>query len=224
MRDIGRSGELVPERDPPAGIQPQDHVFIEPDAGLAWRSDNQLDVVAAELLPAIRDGHIESKQPVARRAGARWSKCRSSDVVDSGRFGEATVAPALSLRASNADRRAMEPDGRRTDPLGVIRRRWAVEGGEGPERDTALGSGRHRWDPEIGSIERQPSDGFEALSIPNHFIRTDVPPGALPFYYDSLSAKPFRGMPKTAEEIEATLAWLNETLHRYLDVHEKRVA
>jgi hypothetical protein len=56
-----------------------------------------------------------------------------------------------------------------------------VEGGEGPERDTALGSGRHRWDPEIGSMERQPSDGFEALSIPSHFIRTMCRQGLFPF-------------------------------------------
>jgi hypothetical protein len=40
MRDIGRSGELVPERAPPARIQPQDHAFIEPAAGLAGGSDN----------------------------------------------------------------------------------------------------------------------------------------------------------------------------------------
>jgi hypothetical protein len=95
-----------------------------------------------------------------------------------------------------------------------------VEGGEGPERDTALGSGRHRWDPGIGPMERQPSDGFGRLPISDHFIRTDAPPGTLPLYYDSLSAKPFRGIPTTADEIEGTLAWLTETLHRYLDVHE----
>jgi hypothetical protein len=69
-------------------------------------------------------------------------------------------------------------------------------------------------------MERQPSDGFEGLSISHHFIRTGVPPGVLPFYYSSLSAKPFRGIPKTADEIEGTLAWLSETLHRYLDVRE----
>jgi len=92
-----------------------------------------------------------------------------------------------------------------------------VEGGEGPERDTALGNGRHRCDSGIGPMERQPSDGFGRLSIPDHFIRTDTPPGALPFFYDSLSAKPHRGIPTTVDEIEGTLAWLNETLHRYLD-------
>jgi len=66
MCDVGRSGELVPKRDPPARIQPQGHVFIEPDAGLAWRSDNQLDVVAAELLPVVCDGHIEPEHPLPR--------------------------------------------------------------------------------------------------------------------------------------------------------------
>ena len=61
MRDIGHSGELIPKGDPPARIQPQDHVLIEPDSGLPRRSYNHLDVVPTEPPPVVRDGHIEPK-------------------------------------------------------------------------------------------------------------------------------------------------------------------
>jgi hypothetical protein len=35
------------------------HVLIESDAALAWRPDDELDVVAAELLSVVRNGHVE---------------------------------------------------------------------------------------------------------------------------------------------------------------------
>lgn len=59
MRDIGRPGELVPQRHPPARIKLQDHVFIESDPTSVWCSYDELDVVAAKPLPVVRNGHIE---------------------------------------------------------------------------------------------------------------------------------------------------------------------
>lgn len=59
MRDVGRPSKVVPRCYPPARIQPKDHVFIESDAALAWRPDDELDVVTAELLSVVRYGHVE---------------------------------------------------------------------------------------------------------------------------------------------------------------------